>query len=196
MFKIPDINSHKYRQITYFLPWVFGLIGLCLLVVTLWHLLLTPLWEVTSSLFYILVFMVITYLVGVRAKITGNPDTIGGFYILLLWTISWSCILIGFELEFYILSWFGLGLFFITVIVSFIISWQLLKMGFYSDVPPILRAASRLNHGAKGRFSNKPYKAQIEKYNTNELNKYAKLLLKYGIALSPDVPHNNTTLNF
>ncbi|UCE36717.1 MAG: hypothetical protein JSW00_14550 [Thermoplasmata archaeon] len=128
-------------------------------------------------------FSITTYLVGVEAESTGNLDTIGGFYMLLLMTISWSCIIISGIIELWILQWFGVALTFLTVGIGLIIIQKLSNIGLYSEIPTIFIAASRYSYGDKGEFSNIPFEAEIGKYNMDDIKKYTKILLKYGIAL-------------
>ncbi|UCE37053.1 MAG: hypothetical protein JSW00_16420 [Thermoplasmata archaeon] len=124
-----------------------------------------------------------TYLVGLRAESTGNLDTIGGFYLLLLITISWSCIIIAGIIEFWFLLWFGLVLFFVGFLISLMGYRKLSNIGFYSEIPTLFMAATRLSHGDKGKFSDTPYEARIGKYSMDDIREYTKILLKYGIAL-------------
>jgi hypothetical protein len=183
MEKIPNDEDHWFHLILYLAICIFGLIGFCFLFLILWHLFLKPLWEEPRMWFSILGIIIITYLVGLRAERIRNPDIIGGFYLLLLLSISWIFIMVGGIIELWILLWFGIGLIFIGFFVSLIGLNKLSYIGFYSEVPILFKTASRLSHRDKGKFPDKPYEAQIKRYCLSDLKEYAKFLLKYGIAL-------------
>ncbi|UCE37235.1 MAG: hypothetical protein JSW00_17450, partial [Thermoplasmata archaeon] len=86
-------------KIKYLIVRVLGLIGLCLIVVIPWHFFLKPLWEKPYEWQLVMGFIVFTYLVGLQAESTGDPDAIGLFYLLLLLTTTWSCTIVGLILE-------------------------------------------------------------------------------------------------